>query len=117
MKHFPFIILIITCFVFSLQAQRPSRVPAYRGVIERVQPTGDTLHIYLRGDERFHYSMTTDGWQVIENGNGLFHYDFLKKGEVTESKRVAHDADKRGWCERRWLKRKGIQKMNGKKEE
>jgi hypothetical protein len=111
MKQFIFAIIILTSSILTMLAQRPSRVPAYRGVIVRVQPTGDTLHIYLRGDERQHFAMTTDGWEVIEDSNGMFHYAQQKNGEVQPSKRVAHDADKRKWCERRWLKRKGIQKM------
>ena len=110
--------LFFTSFLISLLAigiswaQQPARVPAYRGVIERVQPDGDTLHIYLRGDERYHYSMTLDGWQIIENEQGTLCYALLQKdGMVIASKKQAHDADKRKCCETRWLKRKGILKI------
>ena len=113
--------LFFTSFLISLLAigiswaQQPARVPAYRGVIERVQPDGDTLHIYLRGDERFHYSMTLDGWQIIENEQGTLCYARQQKdGTVIASEKQAHDADKRKCSEKHWLKRKGIKKGNNK---
>ncbi len=108
MKKVIALLVLMTLICTGVYSQR--RVPAYRGVIERVMPTSDTLHIYLRGDEWSHFSMTIDGWQVIEDDKGVFYYATLKKGEVVASKRVAHDADQRRWCERWWLKRKGIKK-------
>ena len=56
-------IVFAVLLAIGLQAQAPARVPAYQGLIERVQPNGDTLRTYLRGDERSHYMMTpkTDG--------------------------------------------------------
>lgn len=113
-------IVLIICGMLGLAAfgqeakMPPSHhrgVPAYRGVIERVQPDGDTLHIYLRGDERQHYSMTLDGWQVIENEKGTLCYAvFGKDSTVVAGKKQAHDAEKRKCCEKRWLQRKGIKK-------
>ena len=110
MKKYILLSLLISLLgIGFIWAQEPARVPAYRGVIERVQPDGDTLHIYLRGDERYHYSMTLDGWQIIENEQGTLCYALLQKdGMVIASKKQAHDADKRKCCETRWLKRKGI---------
>ena len=85
--------------------------PARPGVIERVQPDGDTLHICLRGDERSHYTMTTDRWQIKEDKNGYLCYAIQKKdGSIVASKKVAHDADKRSKCENKWLRRKGLKK-------
>jgi len=92
-------------------AQGPARVPAYRGLIERIQPNGDTLRVYLRGDERSHFTMTEDGWQVIENKKGWLKYAKKnRKGEAVMSCRKAHNAEKRGKCETRWIKRKGVRK-------
>ena len=62
MKKILFIVAIIATMIVGLQAQGPARVPAYRGIIERVQPNGDTLRTYLRGDEHWHFAMTEDGW-------------------------------------------------------
>lgn len=114
-----YIVLIICGMLgvaaFGQEAKMPPShhrgVPAYRGVIERVQPDGDTLHIYLRGDERQHYSMTLDGWQVIENQKGTLCYAVLcKDSTVVAGKKQAHDAEKRKCYEKRWLQRKGIKK-------
>lgn len=86
-------------------------VPAYPGIIERVQPNGDTIRTYLRGDERKHWLMTEDGWQIQENSKGWLVYVKLnRKGEVKTTCRKAHNEEKRSKCEKRWLERKGIKR-------
>ena len=120
MKKILLILVAIVVATLSMQAQQPARVPARPGVIERVQPNGDTLHVFLRGDEHFHFTMTTDGWQVKENKKGKLCYAKFKtikeNGEKKQiavaSCRTAHDAAKRSKCEQRWLNKHGIQKMN-----
>lgn len=93
------------------QAKGPARVPAYRGLIERVQPNGDTLRTYLRGDERQHWMMTEDGWQIMESKNGWLKYAKTKKnGTVVVGCRKAHNAEKRSKCEKRWLEKHGVKK-------
>lgn len=93
------------------QAQGPARVPAYRGMIERVQPNGDTLRTYLRGDERQHWAMTEDGWQIQEDKKGWLKYTRLnRKGEAVVSCRKAHNAEKRSKCEKRWLEKYGVKR-------
>lgn len=119
MKKSLFILLACMAFVLSSHAQEPARVPAYPGVITRIQPSGDTLHVYLRGDERWHFMMTVDGWEVNEDNKGKICYNKLKTRKVDGEKkqvsvatrRVAHDADKRSKCEQRWLNKRGVQKM------
>lgn len=86
-------------------------VPAYPGVIQRVQPNGDTLRVFVRGDERSHYTMTEDGWQVMEGKNGWLKYAKLnRKGEVVISCRKAHNAEARRKCEMKWINKYGIKK-------
>lgn len=119
MKKILFILFALAGILAGVQAQHPARVPAYPGVITRVQPNGDTLHVYLRGDEHYHYMMTTDGWQVKEKDNGKICYCRMKTRKVEGEKkqvavptcRTAHDADKRSKCEQRWLSKHGIQKI------
>ena len=92
-------------------ADGPAKVPAYPGLIERVQPNGDTLRTYLRGDERMHWLMTEDGWQIQETKKGWLKYMKLnRKGETVVSCRKAHNEEKRSRCEKRWLERKGIRR-------
>ena len=81
-KRLPYIVAIcIACAVCSLQAQhQPARVPARPGLIERVQPNGDTIHIRLHGDERRHWMTLADGKTlVIENEKGFICYAKKKK--------------------------------------
>ena len=91
------------------QAQGPAKVPAYRGLIERVQPNGDTLRTYLRGDEHKHWMMTEDGWQIRETESGWYKYvQKTCKNDKKTSKRKAHNAENRSKCEKKWLKKHGV---------
>ena len=122
MKRF-FIIAAMTIFAMEMQAQAPARVPAYRGVIERVQPNGDTLRTYLRGDERKHWMMTEDGWQIFENNKGWYVYakqsrktkverekTKVESQKAVESRKKAHNTEDRSRCEKRWLNKYGVKK-------
>ena len=57
-------IALIAISVVAMAQQKPSRVPAYPGVIERVQPNGDTVYVRLHGDEHKH-------WMTLEDGKTL----------------------------------------------
>jgi len=97
--------------VTGVQAQGPAKVPAYKGLIERVQPNGDTLRTYLRGDERKHWMMTEDGWQILETDSHWYKYAKLnRKGVAVISCRKAHNAEDRSRCEKKWLNKRGVQK-------
>ena len=105
-----FIIAAMICIAMGMQAQGPARVPAYRGIIELVQPNGDTLRTYLRGDERKHWMMTEDGWQIFENDKKWYVYAQNKKSKIVKSRKKAHNADDRCKCEKRWLGKHGVKK-------
>ena len=93
------------------QSRPHAGVPAYRGIIERVQPDGDTLRTYLRGDEHMHYMMMEDGWQIIETPKGWFKYAKLdRKGKAVAGCRKAHNEADRSRCEKKWLEKHGIKK-------
>ena len=112
MKKGILMIAMMAMMVLGINAQGPAKVPAYKGIIERVQPNGDTLRTYLRGDEHKHWMMTQDGWQVVQDDKDRICYAIQKKdGTIIASKKTAHDADKRSKCEQRWLKRKGVNKL------
>ena len=118
MKKFLFLVALLATMTIGVNAQQPvltggpSHVPAYPGIIERTQPNGDVLRTYLRGDERMHWMMTEDGWQILENKKGWLVYAKQKKdGTVKAACRKAHNADKRSKCEKRWLDKHGIKKV------
>ena len=104
-------IFAIAAFAFLVcagaSAQATANVPARPGVIKRIQPNGDTLSVFLRGDEWGSFMMTVDGWQVSENGKGKICYHKQKTSVPT--RRQAHDAAKRSKCEQRWLDKHGVQ--------
>ena len=111
MKKVLLVLMGIAVLAVGAYAQQGS--PAYRGEIERVQPNGDTLYTYLRGDERSHYAMTVDGWQIKENTKGYLCYAMQKKdGSIVASRKVAHNEADRKKCEKRWLNRKGIKRVD-----
>lgn len=86
-------------------------VPAAPWPMEWVQPKGDTVMFYLRGDEHAHFMMTLDGYQVIEQNKTLYYAQKHANGEVKASRKKAHNEETRKKCEKRWLKRHGIQKV------
>lgn len=113
-----FFLLSMLLSVASIRA-----VQAYPGVIDFVQPNGDTLQIRLVGDERFHYATTADGYLVQKNDKGYYCYAVweeytdqrgkAKKRAVVakyigKKTRVANNPDQRRRSEERWLKRKLI---------
>ena len=75
------LLLSVGCMVYSVTAQNlPARVPAYQGVIERVQPNGDTVYVRLHGDERKHWMTLEDGVTLVkENKKGYICYAKKKK--------------------------------------
>ena len=85
-----FIILSVVCMASGVLAQqKPARVPAYQGVIERVQPNGDTVYVRLHGDERRHWMTLEDGVTLVkENQKGYICYAKKKKnGQIVATRR------------------------------
>ena len=79
MKRILFILAIV-CGLAVMAQQKPARVPAYKGVIERVQPNGDTVYVRLHGDERRHWMTLEDGVTLVkENNKGYVCYAKKKK--------------------------------------
>ena len=73
------LILAIGCGLLAI-AQKPARVPARPGVIERVQPNGDIIRVRLHGDERQHWMTLEDGKTLVaENKKGYICYAKKKK--------------------------------------
>ena len=94
---------------FAEIPDKPARVPAYQGMIERKQPNGYTLRTYLHGDEWKHWTTTEDGWQIVSNKKGWYVYAQKKRnGEVRPSCKKARNVEDRKACEKRWLERKGV---------
>ena len=89
------LILAVGCWLLAM-SQRPARVPAYQGVIERIQPNGDTIHIRLHGDERYHWMTLEDGETLVkENSKGYICYAKKKKnGQIVATIKKVRPTDK-----------------------
>lgn len=112
MKKICILLALCALFIVGYAKVPPHRgVPAYPGVIERVQPDGDTLQTYLRGDERMHWTMTLDGWQVMEDRHGRLCYATTNcTGKVISSRKQAHNKERRTARETAWLEKHGVKK-------
>ena len=109
MKKVLILATLMVAMTLGMNAQAPARVPAYPGIIERIQPNGEIIQTYLRGDEHKHWLMTKDGWQLLETKKGWYVYAKKNcKGEVVASNKKAKDEDQRSKCEKRWLEKNGL---------
>lgn len=127
-------LLFLLSMLMSVASLRA--VQAYPGIIDYVQPNGDTLQIRMVGDERFHYVTTADGYLVQKNNKGYYCYAVWESngdsdnvsdgnsgsgnvssrvsGRTTAKKhavakrRIAKNPDRRSRYEQRWLIRKQI---------
>lgn len=82
--------------------------PALKGTVSVKQPDGTSVSIRLIGDEYMHYNTTADGYTVVKNDAGFYVYAQKSNGQLTATKMVAHDADKRANEELQFLS--GVQK-------
>lgn len=70
-------------------------VPAKPGVLIYRQPSGDSVKVFLSGDEYSHRYTTVDGYPLVENNGTLFFATFGDSGNCVASKFTATDVDKR----------------------
>ena len=92
-----FVLILTLGYALLAVGQKPARVPAYQGVIERVQPNGDTVYVRLHGDERKHWMTLEDGKTLVkENNKGYICYAKKKKdGRIVATRqKVKQDKSK-----------------------
>ena len=66
--------LLLLSALYALACSRAAAVPAYPGLITVKQPSGKTVSIYLRGDERNHWGETPDGYTLLRDGEGFWAF-------------------------------------------
>ena len=73
---------------------RAYSVPAYPFGIDRVLPSGDTVTLYLHGNERFHWYTLSDGsWVEFDSDGGLVLVDSLSESEISDRMRSRRTLD------------------------
>ena len=110
---------ILSIIGFLMMVCSMYAVPAHPGILDYIQPNGDTLQVRLIGDARFHCYTTADGLLLQKNEKGFFCYAVWqeysgKNGETKRKavalKRKAHNEVDRSRCENKWIIRKQIPK-------
>jgi len=79
-------------------------VSAYPDVVTVRQPDGSSLAIRLYGDERGHFTTTTDNKLIVQNEKGIYYYATLTQEGITAGNYKAHNADERTTDETLFLK-------------
>ena len=77
-------------FAIACRAAKASPVPA-----TVVQSDGKSLTVLLFGDEHAHYSTTTDGVLLVQDGRDYFIATIGDDGELSASRILAHNAGQR----------------------
>jgi hypothetical protein len=100
------IIILVMLSTFGVVNAQVNKVPAIKKPIEYKQPDGTIVTIFLKGDERFHFAETSDGYTLLSNSNNGYEYAKLNKCKnLVSSGKLAHNADKRAKKEIKFLKK------------
>lgn len=94
-------LLLSICFILSLQ--QVWAIKARQELSVFTQPNGYALESKLRGDEFFHYRLSTDNYTLLQNAEGYLVYAIEKNGELTPSTVIAHNMANRTESERLFL--------------
>lgn len=96
MKSLKQLLSLVLLVLFVVQQNPSMAITARPKPINYSQPDGTTLTINLKGDERIHWSETTDGYTLLSNKDGAYVYAIKdKKGFLTFSDIVAHNPENR----------------------
>lgn len=81
--------LLLTIFWFVIANAAPAR----RNIKTITQPDGSKLEVILVGNEKCHYTITTDGIMVAADSTNTWYYAIEdREGKIAASNRIAHSA-------------------------
>ena len=88
-----------------IASSETSAVPAKPGKIEYTMPNGETISVYLRGDESAHYYISEDGHALSRGEDGYFRYISIEENGLNKvSDVIANNQNKRNSQETLFLK-------------
>ena len=105
------IIYVLLLYVFATQI---FAAPASPYPIKVVQSDGNTLTIFKRGDEWFHYNTTEDGYPLVVNAKGDYEYAILRNNVLVSTGVVAHQ--NRGTEERAFINKLDSERISSEAE-
>ncbi len=88
---------LLFLLVMIASSLHSSAIPAYPGILSRMQPDGTVIQYELIGDEYFHMAMTTDGYLLEEDSRGAFCYAQMDQDcQRIRTLTLAHNVETRG---------------------
>lgn len=97
---------ILVLLMFIVGHETAQAVPAYNRSRCILQPDGSKITVIGQGDEFCHFLTTTDGYTVVKDKDGFYHYADLRNGTLVSSSVRAYDSDLRVSSEISYLKDK-----------
>lgn len=84
-KIFNRLVVLIFLILFSTKILA---VPATPFPVTKIQPDGTELIVYLRGDEYFHYELTSDGYLIKQDEQGFYRYAAKDKSGIIKTTNI-----------------------------
>jgi M6 family metalloprotease-like protein len=92
----------------SQEDSAPRFRPANPCPVQYIQPDGEELTIFLKGDENVRFACTTDGYTVLQDEGGTYAYAVMDAdGNLVRSEVKASEPGNRRFRERRFLENVG----------
>ena len=87
---------LFLCFIlFCLTTIEGQAAKAYPHSVKTIQSDGTTLIVVARGDESFHYYMTTDSVLLYHEGKDFFIAQVNNDGSLSPTSQLAHEKGNR----------------------
>ena len=85
------IIRLFVCFIFIALGNNILAVPAVPWQVEKKQPDGSIISVYLRGDEKVHWMESEDGYTLMYDAEGYIVYadQDVNKNMIPSSKKFS----------------------------
>ena len=87
--------LFLSILLFCLATLNGQAAKAYPVPVKITQSDGTTLIVVARGDESFHYYMTTDSVLLYHEGKDFFIAQVNNDGSLSPTSQLAHEKDNR----------------------
>jgi M6 family metalloprotease-like protein len=99
---------LTTALIFNLllfMSSAAHAVPAYPGLVKKIQPNGAEISLYLRGNEKVHWMESEDGYTLLYDENQYVVYATTdEKGNMVPSNIIVQNVSLRSSAQKDRLK-------------